>query len=556
MLDKKEFILGLSKKILITAWISLAIPLNAISVEIPAPKKETNNSPSSPSTSIINLDFQGSSNTVSQIQKSKNISSSQKQNNNISLELLKSVVGTVQKEGEGINPNAKKTPVKFTRNQEISLNFQNIEVRSLLQILADMADLSVMISDTVKGQMSIRVNNIPWQEALKIIMTSQSLAVKNIGGVQLIAPKAELIAKDIADLQLKKKADELRPLSYSLIKLNYASATIVEKAIKSQSESLLSNRGTTSVDVRTNTIWVKDLPENIDEVREFVKRIDIKVPQVLIEARLVTVNRTYAKNIGSRFGLTESVHGTGTLTGANEIFKNFVDGKTPSEARTSTDLANRLNFNIPAAGNAASIGVALYKIAKNIFVDLELSALEEENLAKIISKPKILTSNQQKARIKQGREIGYVESASSGATTVAFKEAVLSLEITPQITDENTIVMDLDITEDIPTNVQSCAGSNCPPQIDTQGLTTKVLLNDGETIVLGGIYKKDDQSGESKVPFLGDIPLFGYLFKNKSKAIEERELIIFLTPRIVSMAKNKETFDTRAELDKDLYEIK
>jgi len=564
LLDKKEFILILSKKLIMTVLLSSALSFSAISAELPVPTKGGSPSDSNSSISssnIINLDFQGSNTGTLKNTNPRTIPQSQKQNDGISLELLKNVIGNDKKEGEGIDTNPKKAPVKFTRNQEISLNFQNIEVRSLLQILADMADLSVMISDTVKGQMSIRVNNIPWQEALKIIMTSQSLAVKNIGGVQLIAPKAEIIAKDIADLQLKKKADELRPLSYSLIKLNYASAGTIEKAIKSQSESLLSPRGTTSVDVRTNTIWVKDLPENIDEIREFVKKIDIKVPQVLIEARLVSVDKSYAKNIGVRFGLTGGNHSTGTLTGANTyLSEQVLNGLTPAEARSTVPLLNRLSFDLPASaatgGGPATYGVALYKIAKNIFVDLELSAIEEEGLAKVISKPKLLTSNQQKAKVKQGTEIGYLESASSGATSVSFKEAVLSLEITPQITNENTIVMDINISEDRPTNTFSCRDLSCPPAIATQGLQTNVLVNNGETLVLGGIYKKNSEGGETKVPFLGDIPLLGYLFKNKSKEIIETELIIFITPKIVNMDRNKETFDTRAELDKNLYEVK
>lgn len=564
MFNKTLWIKAFIGSVLTTATIAADLPLpqgkNLPTIIQQNPSSQIKSSSQPTTKSVINLDFNSSKNTSNYNQNNELNANSDKSKsiNAISLDLLKDVVG-VKKEGEGLNN--KKPPIKFSRNQEISLNFQNIEVRALLQILADMADLSVMISDTVQGQMSIRVNNIAWQEALKIIMTSQGLSVKNIGGVQLIAPKAEIIAKDIADLQLKKKADELRPLSYSLIKLNYASADTVDKAIKSQSESLLSTRGTTSVDVRTNTIWIKDLPENIDEIKEFVRRIDIKVPQVLIEARLVSVDKTYVKNIGARFGLTGGTHTSGSLDGANTLLSGtVVDGFTNAVARSSVPLLNRLNFDIPASaaasGGPATYGVALYKIAKDIFVDLELSAIEEEGLAKVISKPKLLTSNQQKAKVKQGTEIGYLESASSGATSVSFKEAVLSLEITPQITNENTIVMDLDITEDRPTNTFSCRDVSCPPAIATQGLTTNVLVNNGETIVLGGIYKKNNESGETKVPFLGDIPLLGYLFKNQSKNITETELIIFITPRIVDIKPNKETFDTRAELNKDLYEVK
>jgi type IV pilus secretin PilQ/predicted competence protein len=409
--------------------------------------------------------------------------------------------------------------------KRISLNFQNIAVRSLLQLIAEFAKQNIVVSDTVKGEMSLNVSNLPWQQVLNIVLRSQGLAKRRAGNVLMIAPQEEVAARELRELQAQQQAKLLLPLQSVVIRLHYAKAKDLTEVLKDESSTLLSSRGQISFDVRTNTLWVKDTAKNIVAIRRLVRRLDIPVKQVLIEARIVTLRKDYERNLGAKFGLT-GAHMSGTLTGAN---------KSINEGMKNVPPAERLNFDLSAATDTlprpGTVGLALFKLAKNLYLDLELSALEQEGNVHIISNPRVVTANQQTATIETGEEIPYQEATSSGATSTAFKKAVLSLHITPQITPHHKIILDLQVNEDHRGVQLHEIG---PPAINTQQIKTQVLLNNGETIVLGGVYKQTKQNTVTRVPFLGTIPLVGHLFKKNAKIDDRSELLIFITPRVIN----------------------
>jgi len=411
--------------------------------------------------------------------------------------------------------------------QRISLNFQDIQLRAVLQLLADFTGINIVVSDAVNGNITLRLNSVPWDQALDIILSTQGLDKRQMGNVMLIDKATAFVSRENQALKEQQAARKLVPVSSELIQLNYAKAADIATMLKDKSNSLLSDRGALSVDTRTNTIWLQDTPSQIEVVRELVKKLDVPVRQVMIEARIVELTKSCEEDIGIRWGLTKATHVSGTLAGANQL----AQGTAPAQV---TPLAERLNVDLvalPSSGLApASVGLALAKLGDGILLDMELSALESVQKAEIIASPRLMTTNQQPAVISSGQDIPYQQSTSSGATAVAFKQAVLSLKVTPQITPDGKLLMDLFITQDAATG-QLVQGV---PVINTKSIKTIVLVNNGQTIVLGGIYQKNKNNTITRVPFLGSLPVVGYLFTNVHDSTKNDELLIFITPRIMT----------------------
>ncbi|MFB2642864.1 type IV pilus secretin PilQ [Shewanella bicestrii] len=416
--------------------------------------------------------------------------------------------------------------VKKYNGKTLSLNFQNISVRTVLQIIADYNNFNLVTSDTVEGDITLRLDDVPWEQALDLILQTKGLDKRIEGNILMVAPSEELAIRESQNLKNKQEVKELAPLYSEYLQINYAKATDIAELLKGADSSLLSPRGSVAVDERTNTVLVKDTAEIIENIHRLVEVLDIPIRQVLIESRMVTVKDDVSEDLGIRWGVTDqqgSKGTSGTLEGAGSI----ANGTVPT-------LDNRLNVNLPAAvTNPTSIAFHVAKLADGTILDLELSALEQENKGEIIASPRITTSNQKAAYIEQGVEIPYVQSTSSGATSVTFKKAVLSLRVTPQITPDNRVILDLEITQDSQgKTVDTPTGPAVA--IDTQRIGTQVLVDNGETIVLGGIYQQNLISRVSKVPILGDIPLVGFLFRNTTDKNERQELLIFVTPKIVN----------------------
>ncbi|CAH9055096.1 Type 3 secretion system secretin [Pseudoalteromonas holothuriae] len=415
---------------------------------------------------------------------------------------------------------------KSYQGQPITLNFQDIPVRSVLQIIADTNNFNLVTSDTVSGNITLRLDGVPWDQALDVVLRIKGLDKRMDGSILMVAPSEELAAREAKELQARKQVEELEPLYSEYIQLNYAKAEEFADLLKTDINSIVSDRGSVSVDKRTNTLLIKDSARSIESIRRMVETLDVPVKQVRIESRMVTVKDNVQEDLGVRWGFGDQ-QGTdaisGNLTGAQELS----NGITP-------DLANRLNVNLPVTGvSAGTIGMHIAKLADGTLIDLELSALEQENKGEIIATPSITTANQKKARIEQGTEIPYSESAgASGATSVSFKKAVLSMEVTPQITPDNKIILDLVITQDTRgDNVQTSSGPAVA--INTQKIQTQVLVDNGQTVVLGGIYQQEITSAVSKIPLLGDIPYLGAMFRNTREINEKKELLIFVTPKIM-----------------------
>jgi type IV pilus secretin (or competence protein) PilQ len=399
----------------------------------------------------------------------------------------------------------------------ISLNFQDVPVRQLLQILADENNLNLVASESVTGNITLRLENVPWERALETILRVKGLDKRYDENILIVAPASELAQREAEQLESQQRMQELAPLESSYIQINYAKADEIAQILRTDSSDLLSSRGAVTVDERTNTLLVRDTPEQIDTVKAMVKVLDVPVKQVIIEARMVTVRDNISDELGIRWGITEPA----------------LDTSVPPPWGTGTNVTGDFNVNLPIASPAATIGFQVAKLADGRLLDLELSALERENKGEIIASPRITTANQKEAYIEQGTEIPYVESASSGATSVQFKKAVLGLTVTPQITPDNRVILDLVITQN--TRGETVSTPTGPAvSIDTQEISTQVLVENGETIVLGGIYQQQILNDISKVPLLGDIPYVGVLFRTDSQVNEKRELLIFVTPRIVT----------------------
>lgn len=411
--------------------------------------------------------------------------------------------------------------------EKISLNFQDIKVRAVLQLLSQFTGINIVASDSIKNSITLHLQQVPWDQVLDIIIKTQGLTKKQMGNVILVAPIDEMAARDKQELQAIQDVSALTPIRSELIPVRYAKAEDIAKLLKGEKNSLLSSRGQLSTDTRTNTLWVQDTSEKILEIQGMLRKLDRPVKQVLIEARIVDVTRDYEKNLGIRFGVSKAPHWSGTLAGANQI--------AGGASVASVPFPERLNMNFPAEPTSGtspmSIGVALANLGKGYLLDLELSALEEEGKGNVISSPRLVTTDQRTARIESGQEIPYQESTSSGATNVAFKKAVLSLEVTPHITPDNKLVMDLDIHQDTVGPIVASV-----PSILTKQIQTRVLVDNGETIVLGGIYELTESKNIERVPLLGDIPFLGKFFRNGQDMSKRSELIIFITPKIVDSA--------------------
>jgi type IV pilus assembly protein PilQ len=433
--------------------------------------------------------------------------------------------------------------------QRLTLNFQDIETRAVLQLLAETSGRNIVVSDTVQGNVTLRLRNVPWDQALDIVMTTKGLDMRQNGNVIIVAPAEEIAARETADLEARKAINELEPLYSEFLQVNYAKAASLAELIRSSEgqNSLLSDRGTVSIDERTNTLLVQDTAEKLQDIRRLVRTLDIPIRQVLIESRIVIVNDDLSRELGVRLGVTAfeenstdgvtviSGTGTGTDTMIGSALDNLADNGTifPIELPT---LTNRYNVNVPIQDAAGRFSLAV--LETDYLVDLELTAMEAEGRGEIVSTPRVITANQKEARIEQGVEIPYQESASSGATTTQFKKAVLSLTVTPQITPDNNIIMDLLVSNDTVGELVASATGGFVPSIDTRAVETQVLVNDGQTVVLGGIYETERRETITKVPLLGDIPAVGNLFKSRQNVSNKAELLIFVTPKILSEGSN------------------
>jgi len=410
---------------------------------------------------------------------------------------------------------------EFT-GRSISLNFQDIPVRTVLQIIADYNEFNLITSDTVAGNITLRLDGVPWDQALDIILKVKGLDKRMQGNILMVAPRDELAEREAKNLQAQQQVEELAPLYSEYVQINYAKAAEFAELIKNEDTSILSERGSVSVDERTNTLLIRDTAKSIEDIKRMVNILDVPVRQVVIEARMVTVKDNINEELGIRWGLTDT-DGEYSSSGSLEGTNSATAGSVP-------DLGDRLNVNLPVASPAGALAFQVARLADGTILDLELSAMEQESKGEIIASPRITTANQKEAYIEQGVEIPYQEAASSGATATQFKKAVLSLTVTPHITPDNKVILDLVVTQD----TISTVNSGSAPAIDTQRIGTQVLVNNGETIVLGGIYQQSIISSVSKVPVLGDIPYFGWLFRNTSQFNEKKELLIFVTPRIVT----------------------
>jgi type IV pilus assembly protein PilQ len=419
--------------------------------------------------------------------------------------------------------------------EKLSLNFQNIEVRAVLQLIADFTGLNIVASDAVRGNITLRLKNVPWDQALDIILKTQGLGMRKSGNVVLVAPNKELAAREKEELQALSQKVDLSPLHTEFYTVSYAKAGDIAAILKAKENSILSSRGSVTVDKRTNTLMVLESAEKHEEVAKLVARLDVPIKQVMIESRIVIANDDFSRDLGVRTGVSGySISGndvstvTGTATGANNTMSSIVDVLNGSATQWNyADQTDRYNFNLPAGGSSGSIGLAI--LGSDFLVDLELSALQTEGRGEVVSNPRVVTSNQTEAKIEQGVDIPYQEASSSGATSVSFKKAVLSLAVTPQITPDDRVIMDLTVNKDSVGGIYSGV-----PSINTRSVQTQVLVNNGDTVVLGGIYETSTAEGETKIPLLGDIPILGYLFRSTSKSNSKSELLIFVTPKILN----------------------
>jgi type IV pilus assembly protein PilQ len=445
-----------------------------------------------------------------------------------------------------VDPN-KLTQGPGFQGEKLSLNFQNIEVRALLQVIADFTNFNVVTSDTVTGNVTLRLKDVPWDQALDIILQSKGLGVRKNGNVLWIAPKDELAAKEQLDLEAKKKIAELEPLRTQAFQLNYTKAEDVARGLTGQNQSqsgsgggsgttatrILSPRGSVLYEQRTNQLFVSDIPSKLEEITSLIGRIDIPVRQVLIEARIVEADDTFGRALGVKLGAVDLTRPqrAGITIGGNYT----AVGAQTGQVATPIDFDNTQMINLPAnvsglgGASAASFALSLFNASANRFLNLELSALEADGKGKIVSSPRVITADQVEALIEQGEELPYQAATSSGATNIQFRKANLALKVTPQITPEGNVILDVDVNKDS-VGRSTVAGF----AIDTKHVKTQVLVENGGTVVIGGIFTQTERNQVNKVPLLGDIPVVGNLFKNNSRSSNRTELLIFITPKIVT----------------------
>ncbi len=408
--------------------------------------------------------------------------------------------------------------------EKLSLNFQDIDVRSVLQLIADFTNLNLVASDTVQGGITLRLQNVPWDQALDLVLKTKGLDKRKVGSVLLVAPADEIAARERQELESLKQIAELAPLRRELLQVNYAKAADIAKLFQSvtSAESKADERGSITVDERTNNIIAYQTQDRLDELRRIVSQLDIPVRQVMIEARIVEANVDYDKQIGVRWG--------GRTDRSRKWSVGGLDDNGDEAGNTGNDLTANIPF-VDLGAPDATAGVGIGFLTNNALLDLELSAMEKTGNGEIVSQPKVVTSDKETAKILKGTEIPYQESSSSGATTVSFKEASLSLEVTPQITPDNRIIMEVKVTKDEPDYLNAVLGV---PPIKKNEVNAKVLISDGETIVIGGVFSNTQSKVVEKVPFLGDVPYLGRLFRRDVVAEAKSELLVFLTPRIMN----------------------
>jgi type IV pilus assembly protein PilQ len=433
-------------------------------------------------------------------------------------------------------------PGKLTKGpgysgEKLSLNFQNIEVRSLLQVIADFTNFNVITSDSVSGGVTLRLKDVPWDQALDIILQAKGLGMRKTGNVLWIAPKDEITSKERAELEAQSALQNLEPVRSQAFQLNYTKAADIAAQLGQSSGGtgqssarILSARGSVIAEPRTNQLFVTDIPSKLEAIQALISKLDIAVRQVLIEARIVEASDTFGKSLGVRLGGS-------AVPGSNAVDNNGINfGATYGAAATTGGApgsASSTFFNLPAQGqggfNAATLGLSIFSSAANRFLLLELSALEADGKGKVVSSPRVVTADQTRALIEQGTELPYQVASSSGATSIAFRKANLKLEVTPQITPEGNIILDLDVNKD--SVGQSTAAGFA---INTKHIKTQVLVENGGTVVIGGIYELNEIESEARVPLLGDLPVLGYLFKSRQRTSNKQELLVFITPKMIS----------------------
>lgn len=427
---------------------------------------------------------------------------------------------------------------------KLSLDFRNTDVRSLLFAIADFTGLNIVISDTVSGNLTLRLKDVPWDQALDIILEQKGLGMRKIGNVVMIAPRAEIATREKLDLEGKQKISDLEETRTESIQLNYQKAADVQKILSNDKQKILSKRGSVVVDPVTNTLFVQDTPSKLEEIRKFVQQIDTPLRQVMIEARIVQASNDFGRNLGVKLGYSNTTGGTPQNSG-NPVIQFGGSQTAGSGAAGGTSTASNSNVNIPftapnitgAAGQGA-LSFLLFNSSATKFLNLEIDALETDGTGKIISSPRVVTANNVEATIESGQEIPYQTTQVSGGTTIptyAFKKAVLSLKVKPQITPNNSIIMDLTVTQDSPL---AAAALGAPPSISTKKIQTQVLVDNGGTVVVGGIHTQNISNTVNKVPFLGDIPVLGNLFQGSAKLDQKSELLIFVSPKVLQNSLN------------------
>jgi type IV pilus assembly protein PilQ len=439
------------------------------------------------------------------------------------------------------------------RGEKLSFNFQNVEVRAALQAIADISGLNIITSDSVGGNLTLRLKDVPWDQALDVVLQAKGLDMRKNGSVLWIAPKEELLTKEKLELEQKAQISDLEPMRSEIFQLNYQKAESFRTVFglgtsgtgggsANDSSRVLSKRGSAVIDPRTNQLFVTDIPSKIEDIRRLIQKTDIASKQVLIEARLVEANDGFSRNLGAKLGFSDLRTQRGgdsgyEVSGNNRIALggnlNGVAQTTGQPTDAASAAASSTFVNLPAAGiggaNASSIAFSLFSSAANRFLNLELSALEADGKGKIISSPRVLTEDRTAAIMEQGVELPYQQATSSGATSVEFKKANLRLEVTPQITPDGNVVLDVEVNKDSKGEITTAGFA-----INTQHVKTRVMVENGGTVVLGGIYQQNDSSNDTKVPLLGDLPVLGYLFKTTSRSSTKTELLVFITPKIVA----------------------
>jgi type IV pilus assembly protein PilQ len=427
--------------------------------------------------------------------------------------------------------------VQAYRGEKLSLNFQNVEVRAVLQVIADFTGLNIITSDTVSGNLTLRLKDVPWDQALDIVMQAKGLDMRKNGTVIWIAPRDELLTKEKLELEQRSQIAELEPVRTETFQLNYQKAETFKQifGIDGGARSILTKRGSAVVDPRTNQLFITDVASKLDEIRALVQKTDIPTRQVMIEARIVEATDTFSSSLGAKlsFGVQQNRFALGGQQGPTGTTTSTVPPTTGAVTGFAPTVLDGSSINLPATAingsSPGSVALTLFNAAATKFIGLELSALEADGKGKIISSPRVITADQLKALIEQGTELPYQQATSSGATSVSFRKANLKLEVTPQITPDGNVILDVDVTKD-------SVGITTPSgfAIDTKHVRTQVLIDNGGTVVIGGIYTQTEATNVSKIPFLGDIPIFGNLFKTTGKQNDKTELLIFLSPKILN----------------------